>query len=302
MLDSVFEEPRPPREAPPPPARRRRFGGPAVLVPALLAILFGSIVYFFGFLSSDRRSPADLVREMRNAAPERRLPAAFELSRMVAYDLDPAERHETAGQVAELLRETPPSEPDVRRALALTLGRLGDPSGVSALVEAAEDGDVETRILTIWSLGAIGDPRGVEPVVARLADSDAGVRKVAAYALGLLGDPRALPVLRVRLQDPVEDVRWNAALALSRMGDPAGLPVLLPLLEEPHPLPGGSDPRREEELRINVVRSLRNVREDAAREALIRAARSDPSPRIRSEAMRALEGLTAPFPSSPQPP
>jgi len=92
--------------------------------------------------------------------------------------------------------ETPgeETEEEYRKKLAFFLGQLEDPSeGVRW--KAAE------------SLGRLGDPAAVEALIDTLWDDDNRVRMKAAWALGMIGDPRALPGLRTLYRIENENVR-----------------------------------------------------------------------------------------------
>jgi len=299
MLDNVFKERREERGvAPKPPARRSFPVSAALLVPLLLLLLVLLITYLFGWISLDRRDPFDLLEEARAASGERRALVAFELSRLESFDLPEQDRRRFVQEVARLLQDEAGGDARVRRALTLVLGRIGDASPLPALVAAAEDGDVDTRVYALWALGACGGPQALEPLLEHLQDDDPTARKTAAFALGELRDARARPALRIALQDAAPDVSWNAAISLARLGDAAALPVLLPLLA----MQAGADlpAPQAEELRINVVRSLRGMHVESVKAALEKAAGSDPSARVRSEALLALQGRApTPFGGTP---
>jgi HEAT repeat protein len=290
MLKDVLEER--PREGaapvPTPPSERSRRLGPAVLVPLLLVLLAAGIVLFFGLLSLDSRSPHDLLEEVRNAPGERRAMAAFELSRLERYDIPPAARAAFVSRAVQTFEGEAGGDSRIRRSLALTLGRLGDRLAVDSLIRALEDPDPETRLYSVWALGALRDSRASSPLMEKLHEEDPAVRKMAAFSLGLLEDRAAVPALRIALADPAADVSWNAAISLARLGDSASLPVLLPLLD-PSWRGAGMPARRQEELKINVLRSLRGLPGEPAASAIRRAAGKDPSARVRGEARRILE-------------
>jgi HEAT repeat protein len=285
--------------APSPGGKKSSFVPTFVLLPILLLALLALIVYLFGWISLDRRDALDLVDEIRASSGERKALVAFELSRLESYDLAPAQRGRFLAAVERILQDSKDGDPRVRRSLALTLGRLADRAAVPALLEAADDADPETQIYALWALGAIRDVSARSVLEAHLQHEDPGIRKTAAFALGQLGDVRAAPSLRVALQDAVPDVTWNAAVALARLGDDACVPTLLPLLTGDFP-DGALTPAQREELRINVIRSVRTLPREALRSELGRIASSDPSSRIRSEAKRVLEGRSAP-PFGPAP-
>ena len=83
MLDDVFKERTAPESGtrpPEPPRERSRFLAPAVLLPAVFLLLIGMTVTFFGLLSFDRKTPFDLLREVRTTSGEKGVLAAYELS------------------------------------------------------------------------------------------------------------------------------------------------------------------------------------------------------------------------------
>ncbi|HLK92852.1 MAG TPA: HEAT repeat domain-containing protein [Polyangia bacterium] len=75
----------------------------------------------------------------------------------------------------------------VRVSAALTLGRVGGPAAVPALIKALSDQNNSVRGIAAQSLGKIGDPAASEPLrdLAR-RDSDAFVKSQATAALALL--------------------------------------------------------------------------------------------------------------------
>ncbi len=303
MLDEVFKDRDRERELPSPPSstQKKPFLSPALTLPLLFLVLIGSIIYFFGLLSFDDKSPFDLIGEIRTGAGDRRALAAYELSRFDSYDLPGRSRPEFVALTVRTFHEEAGGDPEIRRALALTLGRIGDAAAVPDLILSLEDPDTETQLYAVWALGAIGDRRAVGPVLSKLGQDDAGVRKMAAFALGQIGDSRAASGLRIALQDRTADVSWNAAVALARMGDRTGLPILLPLLDRGQ-LATMADltSRQREDLVITVVRSLRSIREEPVTRTLRNLADHDPSARVRGEARNALEGRWDPS-ASPGP-
>jgi HEAT repeat protein len=72
-----------------------------------------------------------------------------------------------------------------RRDGARTLGRIGDPRAVPALIDLVQmDEDREVRAAAAYALGAIGDPRARTPLeFAARNDRRREVRQAAAQAL-----------------------------------------------------------------------------------------------------------------------
>jgi HEAT repeat protein len=304
MLEDVFKKNGPgmgPADEPSPRRKGPRIGRPILLLPLLFAALLASIVYFFGLLSFDARRPGDLLAEIRTSSGERRALAAFELSRMERLRLSAGAREAFVSEALRTFQEERGKDSRVRRALALTLGRVGDRRAVPGLLQALDDPDAETQMYVVWALGAIGAPEAAGPILPKLGHEDAGIRKMAAFSLGQIGNPAAVPALRVALQDSTPDVTWNAAVALARLRDRSALPILMPLLLARSAIPGLT-PRQTEEFKVNIIRSLRGLDDKAVEAALRQAAESDPSPRVRGEARRLEAGSPEPtLPPLPPP-
>lgn len=103
------------------------------------------------------------------------------------------------------------------------------------------------------TLGRIGDPRAVPALIDLLqSDRDPDVRTASAQALGAIGDPRAAPALETAaLQDRRREVRQAASQSYARLpravaappnsSDPDA-PVPVPVPPPPTPMPPNSDP------------------------------------------------------------
>src|SRR5438876_4791258 len=191
------------------------------LIPLAVVAVTVSVYVGFRSLLADDRSAKDYLAEIRNGGSDRRWPAAYELSRLMSNPKVRADKT-LAPALVKAFQESK-SDPDVRRYLALAIGRLDPPlapDAVAGLTQALDDPDSQTRISVIWALGSSGD----QAVVARLIplyhaqDSDAGIRKMVVYALGALPGEGQIETLRTALQDSTPDVRWNAAIALARHG------------------------------------------------------------------------------------
>jgi len=279
------------------PSRRR---SPLLLFPLGLAVLAVTVYILFGLIASEGTSASDYLAEIRLHRSDAWDPA-FRLSRLLAgrktSPLDPR----FVPDLISVFQSAKDDDPRVRRYLALSLGEMGDPRAVEALVESLRDPDVQTAIYGAWALGRIGDARAAPGLVPLLEHEDPGLRKIAAYALGPLDDPGSIPPLRGLLHDPVEDVAWNAALSLARRGDRTGLPLLLRMLDRsyldrvtrddesgrPRAL---TEPQKEEAIR-NALRSLVLLR-DTDHLDLVRGLReSDPNLQVREAAFESLSVL-----------
>jgi len=152
--------------------------------------------------------------------------------------------------------------PTVRRALAVAIGRIGDPAGRSLLQGLLVDSDVETRRVAAFALGELGASEAQRSLVVAAVDDDPEVGTLAVEALGKLAAPlaevrRALGALEpaaarrrlapslfrfkeegalaaatdlLAISDP--EVRRGAAYALGRNPRPEALKQLRDLLAE----------------------------------------------------------------------
>ena len=181
----------------------------------------------------------------RNGGADRRWPAAYELSRLMADPKVRADRS-LAPALVDAFERAKDDDPRMRRYLALAIGRLDPPMPPEAIEVLSRSLDVpdsgatpespvsnawisrltgwsesdigEVRISTIWALGASGDPQVAARLQPFYESPDPGIRKMVVYALGALPGDAQLGTLQAALQDAEPDVRWNAAVALARHG------------------------------------------------------------------------------------
>src|SRR4026209_789584 len=131
---------------------------PLVAAPALavqfflipLAVVGIAVTVYVGFRSllNDNRGAQDYLAEVRNGGSDRRWPAAYELSRLMADPKVRADR--TLGpELVKAFEATPDSDPLVKRYLALAIGRLDPPlppKAIEDLTRALDSSDTDTRI------------------------------------------------------------------------------------------------------------------------------------------------------------
>jgi HEAT repeat protein len=282
---------------------------PLVAAPALavqfflipLAVVAVAVSVYVGFRSllTDDRGAQDYLAEIRTGGSTRRWPAAYELSRLMS---DPKIRADKtlAPSLVKAFEEAK-DDAQVRRYLALAIGRLDPPlpaDAITDLTQALDDPDSETRISVIWALGSSGDPA----VVARLEPlftsqtADAGIRKMVVYALGALPGQTQLDTLRTALGDSTADVRWNAAVALARHGNHEGVPVLRQMLDRQYVEQAVKrDVRQDDDqdpvadVMIGGLRAAATLKDDNLKSSVTSLSQQDRSLRVREAALEALK-------------
>ncbi len=279
--------------------------GPAVAVQFFLIPLavVGVLVLVYGgfrMLMSTERTPEEYLSDVRTGGRERRWPAAYELSRLLA-DPEVERQHPSLGAaIVRAFMDSEGDDPRLRRYLALAIGRLDTPpaAAVSELVDALDDPDSETRISVIWALASIGDASVVADIEAVYASDDAGVRKMVVYALGALPSDVHFATLRNAIDDPAADVQWNAAVALARHGRTEGVPVLGRMLDRDYvsrmvtrtPTADATiDPVSE--VMVSSLQALASLKVAGLQGAIERLSREDQSLRVREVALRMLGTL-----------
>ena len=166
-------------------------------------------------------------------------------------------------------------------------GLKKDKSALSRLTEDLQAQDPELRYWAADSMGKIGDPGAVPALIRALGDPFDAVRMSACVALGDLKAAEAVPALielvsgktppgkHGHLFAPVEvgEVRWMAAQALGRIGDRRAVVPLMQIL----PAAGG-------DLGLYVAQALGELGDWRAVPALIEESRRREEPELRGVA------------------
>ena len=281
---------------------------PLVAAPALavqfflipLAVVGIAVIVYVGFRSllADSRGAQEYLAEVRNGGSDRRWPAAYELSRLMADPKVRADR--TLGpELVKAFEATPDSDPLVKRYLALAIGRLDPPlppNAIEDLTKALDSSDGDTRISAIWALGSSGDAAVVSKLEPLYESPDQGIRKMVVYALGGLPGDQQIATLRRALQDSAPDVRWNAAVALARKGSHDGVPVLKQMLDRQYVEQAVTRDVRQDDDRdpiadvmISGLRAAATLKDDALRPSVTNLSQQDRSLRVRQAALEALK-------------
>ncbi len=288
-------------------ARNKLVAAPAIAVQFFLIPLIvvgATVLVYVGFRSllSDNRSAEEYLTDIRSGGSNRRWPAAYELSRLMANpEFVEKEEAKLAPELTKAFAESKNDDPRVRQYLALTLGRLTPPIPADArqlLIEALNDKDSQTRISAIWALGSTGDASVAGEIERQFQSEDAGVRKMSVYALGSMPIGTGNETLVKALEDEQADVQWNAAIALARHGRHEGVPVLRRMLDRAYVernVTRQPQPREEVdpvgEVMISGLRAIAALKESTLSEQVRALSTEDHNLKVRQAAIEALKNL-----------
>lgn len=273
------------------------------LIPLAVVAVTAAIYVGFRTLLTDDRTAQDYLTEIRTGGSNRRWPAAYELSRLMA---DPAVRRSDATLVPGLItafEHSKDGDPMVRRYLALALGRIDAPApprAIELLTAALDDADSETRMSAIWALGSLKEGTVVPRIEQQYASDDAGIRKMAVYSLGAIPEASQSKVLETALNDSAPDVQWNAAVALARHGRREAVPVLRRMLDRQYlersvqgRVEADVDTDPAGDVMISGIQGAAALREPSLREPVESISREDKNMKVRQAALEALKVIGA---------
>ena len=130
----------------------------------------------------------------------------------------------TVDELIAAFRTVDPQAPDQQWQAAIDLGKLSDPAdrakAVPVLMEAMGmlSYDALARSHAAESLGNLGAPQAVPALITALSDPYRLTRSYAARALGKLGDAQAIdPLLKIMQTDDFFGARAEAAEALGKL-------------------------------------------------------------------------------------
>jgi HEAT repeat protein len=263
------------------------------LFPLIIIAICIGIFLLFGYLTYQQTSPKEYLDEIRTGSERSRWQSAYELSNIVSTQKDKLRNTGFTSDLIKTYQGSHDGDPRIRRYLALTMGRLGDPRAVPALIEGLNDPDVENQLNDLLALGSIGDKSATPTVVQRLSSNDPAIRKMAAFVLTAIKDPAATRDLQVALNDTNDEVRWYAAIALARVNDASGTDVLMKLIDHSYidKLQGFTADQKSQ-LLINAVKCLGILKFEPAKDRIRALSQSDPDLAVRSASLEALKSFS----------
>jgi len=261
------------------------------LFPLIIIAICVGIFLLFGYLTFQQKTPQEYLTEVRTGSELCcRWQSAYELSNIISSKKDKIRNTDFVNDLIRVYQDSRTGDPRVRRYLALTMGHLGDPRAVPALVEGLNDSDTENQMNNLLALGTIADKSATPSVVEQLRSSDAAVRKMSAFVLSALKDPGASRDLEVALNDSSDEVRWYAAIALAQINNAAGAEVLMKLMDRSYvdQLQGFTGDQKSQ-LLISAVKCLGILKFEPAKDRILALSRTDSDPAVRGASLDALE-------------
>ena len=261
------------------------------LFPLIIIAICIGIFLLFGYLTYEQKTPQEYLNDVRTGSELCcRWQSAYELSNIISSQKEKLRNSGFVNDLVKVYQTSRTEDPRVRRYLALTMGHLGDPRAVPALLEGLNDNDIDNQIYNMWALGSIGDSAAGLDIAKKLDARDPAIRRTAAYVLGALKDPRAIHALKIALNDSSEDVRWNAAMALAQLNDASGSELLTKLLDRNYVNKlEGMTPEQKSQLVINAVKCLGLLKFQPAKDKIFMLSQSDPDLAVRDASLEALK-------------
>ncbi len=261
------------------------------LFPLIIIAICIGIFLLFGYLTWEQKTAQEYLNDVRTGSELCcRWQSAYELSNIIASRKEKLRSTDFVNDLVKVYQGSRSEDPRVRRYLALTMGHLGDPRAVPALVEGLNDTDIDNQIYNMWALGSIGDSAAVPDIAKKLEAQDPALRRTAAYVLGALKDPRAIRDLKIALNDSSEDVRWNAAIALAQLNDDSGSDLLMKLLDRSYvDKLDGMSAEQKGQLVINAVKCLGLLKFQPAKDKILTLSQNDPDLAVRDASLEALK-------------
>lgn len=121
--------------------------------------------------------------------------------------------------------------PDVRSAVALSLGKIGGDHSMEVLTRFVSIDDITVRNYIVQALGMLGREEAAPILINALKDKNNTIFASAAEALGKLGKP-VVPYLIDLLQQGADDARCVAAWQLGELRYTDAVPALLSVIRE----------------------------------------------------------------------
>src|SRR5262245_57592829 len=247
------------------------------LFPLIIIAICIGIFLLFGYLTYEQKTAQEYLNDVRTGSEWCcRWQSAYELSNMISSQREKLRNTDFVSNLIKVYESSRDGDPRIRRYLAATMGHLGDPRAVPALIGGLNDSDADNQMNNLLALGSIADKSATSDVAQRLTSSDPAVRKVAAFALSAIKDPSASHELQVALNDGSDEVRWYAAIALAQINDASGAEILMKLIDHAYlDQLQGFAVEQKNQLLINAVKCLGILKFQPAKDRILALSQTD---------------------------
>ncbi|MFI2617231.1 HEAT repeat domain-containing protein [Streptomyces sp. NPDC018584] len=191
---------------------------------------------------------------------------------------DTDEVHARQGRLQGMLQGLEDSRPSVRLRAAMAVGTSPDPRFIAKLVErCAVEPEFQVREMLTWALTRHPASATVPVLVGEVRSEGAQARSQALHTLSKIRDRRAWPAitgaLLVDADDEVARSAWRAAVVLVPEGEEPELAAVL----------STQLGRGDRETHLSLSRALVALGDVIV--PVLRAATTDPDPRVRAHAL-----------------
>ena len=261
------------------------------LFPLIIIAICVGIFLLFGYLTYEQKSPQEYLNDVRTGSELCcRWQSAYELSNIISSQKEKIRNTDFVNDLVKVYQNSREGDPRVRRYLALTMGHLGDPRAVPALIEGLNDNDSENQMNNLLALGTIADKSATPAIIQHLTSNNPAVRKMSAFVLSAIKDPAAARDLEIALNDTNDEVRWYAAIALAQIGNASGANVLMRLIDHNYlEQLQGFTLEQKSQLMINAVKCLGLLKFEPAKDRILALSRTDSDLGVRDAALEALK-------------
>src|SRR3989454_9057461 len=117
------------------------------LFPLIIIAICIGIFLLFGYLTYEQKTPQEYLNDIRTGSELCcRWQSAYELSNIISSQKEKLRKTDFVDELVKVYQGSREGDPRVRRYLALTMGHLGDPRAVPALIEGLSDTDPENQM------------------------------------------------------------------------------------------------------------------------------------------------------------
>src|SRR5262245_44733146 len=110
------------------------------LFPLIIIAICVGIFLLFGYLTYEQKSPQEYLNDVRTGSELCcRWQSAYELSNIISSQKEKIRNTDFVNDLVKVYEGSHDTDPRVRRYLALTMGHLGDPRAIPALVAGLND-------------------------------------------------------------------------------------------------------------------------------------------------------------------